>query len=240
LRPWLATHGVEVVEIEEVQPLHELLGVDGDVLNAAFEAADNDELVAVFYVPDDPSKWEEDPDADLLRVSAGRTDLVRFRYLGTDVEQAGFVIDVSDDWALIHRLDESTVELDGHTAVRLDQVIDVEVIEDDEFFARRALALRGEAAHSPSVAITDHAAILSCLRERFPLIRLSHEGDDGAYIGRIEEVAADSVVIGGVSQRGDWVGQECHDYRDIVAIGFGSKYDAALASVATRVPTTEA
>jgi hypothetical protein len=232
LESWSTEHDIELVEVEASAPLHEMLNADEDILNAAFDAAEYNEIAAVFYVLEDPSMWDEDPDADILHASAGRRDLVQFRFMGTDDWMTGFVIGVSDDWTLLHVLDDRRAVLDGYAAVRLDKVIEAEVVEDEDFFVGRALAAAGVGPSDPGISIRDHASILSSVRERFPLVRLSEEGEaDADYVGQIEDVGVDAVTIEGVSRGGEWVGTERYEYRDVITIEFGRAYEDALARV---------
>ena len=228
---WLASENIELIHLEALQPLHDILDVDEDSMDAAIECARLGDLAAVFYVPEDPAAWDEDPDVDLLRASAGRPDLVWYRYVAGDDWELGFVISTSDEWVLIHAVDQARIVLDGHTFSRLDEIIDARVAEDSDFFARRSLALEGEAPVALAVALDNHRAIFAGVCERFPLVRLTLKNDDDDRVGLITHVGPNSVTIEGVSRAAEWVGIYEYLYDDIIAIHVGRAYEEALASV---------
>jgi hypothetical protein len=231
LKGWLNNHEIELARIESVGPAHEMLDIDEKLLDAAIEAAKHEEPTAVFYLLEDPTSWDDDPDADLLRASVGRNDLVRFRYIGTEDWELGFVLGTSDGWALINAVDVDLIAIDGYNAVRLDQVVDAEVLEDDEFFWGRALVLKGEQPRPLGLPLDDQASILAAVRDSFPLIRLTR-GDTGEdHVGRIADIGTDALILEGVSRSGEWVGREDYGYANIISIQFGKAYEAALARV---------
>jgi hypothetical protein len=237
---WLAAENIELVQLEVVQPLHSVLNVDEDLMDAAVQSVRSGEVTPVFYVPEDPAKWDEDPDVDLLRASVGRPDLISYRYIADDRFEFGFVIAASDEWVLIHAVDDERIELDGHTFSRLDEVIDASVVEDSEFFARRALALAGEAPVTLAIPLDNHRTIFTGVQQSYPLVRFSlknnDDDDEGDRVGLIANVGPNSLTIQGVSRGAEWVSIEEYDYDDITSIRVGRAYEQALASLVGPPP----
>jgi hypothetical protein len=234
---WLDEHGVALVDLEAVGPLHEMWDVDEDVLDAALSAAESGAVAAVVYLPVEPEQWDEDPAVDLLRASAGRRDLVELRYMFEDDWISGFVLETNDDWVLLHLADLDRIALDGYAVVRLDRVAEAQVIEDDDLFALRGLELQGQRPQRPEVDIRDPVSIFTTLREGFPLVRVTVVGEDVDHVGRVDIVDADGITLEGVSRSGEWVARERFEYQGLFSVRFGRAYEAALAAVAGPPPT---
>jgi len=231
---WLDENGAVLVDLEDVGPLHEIWHVDEDMLDAAFLAAESGGVATLVYLPTE--RWDDDPAVDLLRASAGRADLVEFRYMYRDGWISGFVLETSNEWVLLHLANLELIALDGYSAVRLDRIAEAQVIEDDDLFAVRALELQRQHPHRPDVEITDHWSIFTTLPEGFPLVRVALVGEHSDHVGRIDQVDGDGVVLEGVSRSGEWVGSNRYEYREIFSVQFGGAYEAALAAVAGPPP----
>jgi len=205
---------------------------DETKLDAVVESLRSGELIPSFDLVD-PAKWDEDPDTDLLRAAARAHELVEFRYMFTSWSEWGFVLDVSDEWVLIQRVDRTRMALDGHVAARLEEIVDARVVEDDESFVREALALVGArpAAEVPELMLDSPGTILEFVQHRFPLVRFSLLGEGFDRIGRITELGSDRATIEIISAAAEWLEPREFRYTEIFIVEFGREYEATLADV---------
>jgi len=207
-----------------------MLGVDEDKFACAVETAESGTATFMLYTEEPPDAV--DPDREILRAAAASGDAVQFRLIGRDYWYFGLVVEVSDEWALINKVDRNAVAFDGYAAVPFDRSIDAEAIDDAATIFTRALRLRGEEPRNPHVPLDGHRALLTELGKRYPLVSLTDQRNPGhVYIGRIAAIEDDRVTLEGVDTAGEWTGEHQHSYKDVEMISFGSAYEAALASV---------
>jgi hypothetical protein len=231
LDAWSEAERVELVEVSEVLPLHEFLDCDEKKLDCAIESLRSRELVPSFNLVD-PAKWDEDPDADLLRASVAWRALVEFRYMSTGWSEFGFVLDSTNEWVLVQRVDRTRMALDGHVAARLELIVDARVVEHDESFVREALALVGaRPAEVPELVLDSAPMILEFVERRFPLVRFSLLGESVDRVGRITQIGTDRATIQTISAAAEWLEPEEFQYDEIFIIEFGRAYEATLADV---------
>jgi hypothetical protein len=228
---WSKDNDVELVDVAIVLALHEFLRVDEKKLDCAVESLRSAHVVPSFHLVD-PATWDEDPDTDLLPRVVAAHELVEFDYMFTDRSTFGFVVDADDEWVLVQRVDQARMATDGHVAARLDQIIDARVVEDEESFAREALALVGaQPAQVPELMLDSPRTILEFVEQRFPLVRFGLLGEAHDRVGRIKEIGPDAATIEQISVAAEPLEQEKFEYAEIFVIEFGRAYEASLANV---------
>jgi hypothetical protein len=156
---------------------------------------------------------------------------VQFRLIGSDSWLLGYAVATSEEWTVLHVVDTATAAFDGHLIVRLDEVIDTELVDTDAHFVFRVLDSRGELARDPEIPLADLPAMLRALSERHPLVSLGEEESAGVAVGKIVDVGKDRVTLAGVNTAGAPTDDFAHTYAKIRSIGFGTTYLEALASV---------
>lgn len=224
----LDLHGLEIVTFEDAELLYERLDSSAELLELAFEAASSRELRLQFNTF--AEEGEDDDDIAVLRLAYGGDEPVEFGLVGSDSGVLGFVVGVADDWVLVHVIDPTLIVLDGYAAVRLDQAMDVRIATDEDFFARRALEMRGERPVEPDVPLEDARSILASVRESFPIVSVEERGrPERRAVGRIERLDDDAVVLRLITPAGRWAETHRHDYDAIVRVDFGRRYEQTLA-----------
>src|SRR5262245_47577856 len=154
--------GLELREVRQARPLVDAFGTTVDTLVTMLAALGEDEAaVGDIYLHDadehEPHlgdnarvvRVDDEGEADIVaavRDARQRNALVRLRTDG-DRQLIGFVVDTGDDWMLVHVVEPSTARLNGHSALRLADVVAVE--SESEWFIQRALDLVQERPVSP-------------------------------------------------------------------------------------------
>ena len=144
-------------------------------------------------------------------------------------ERSGFVIDVSEEWLLLHVVDRDFLKCDGYEAVRLCDITDVQMTTDWVSDARERLGL--EAVLQPDVLLIDLPGLLSSVDAHFPALGIKREEiePDNLHIGRIEKLRKKSVTLREVGRHGEWHSEETrYRLKDITRVTFGGTYMKAL------------
>jgi hypothetical protein len=228
----LADAHLELVDLQDAGPAHELLDLDEDKFASAVETAETGTATLTLYTTDEPLD-AVDEDSETIRTAAASGEAVQFRLIGGDYYHFGFVVEVRDTWALINKIDRNIVTFDGYVAVPFDRIFDAEIIDDTHrTFVTRALRHRGEEPRNPQVPLDGHRTLLTELSKRYPLVSLRMSRDPrNVYIGRITTIEEDRVTLRGVDAAGEWTGEHEHAYKEIEMILFATAYQAALASI---------
>lgn len=163
--------------------------------------------------------------------------LARHRDLAT-VE--GFVIEVGPEWVLLSGLDPA-IRLDGHVAVRRDDISEVRQPSTGEF-VHRALELRGQwppAGPAFPVDLTDARTLLRSLHGSAPLVTVHAEYDDPdqCFIGAIGGLGTRTLRLREVTPRAVWTVAATRQRIDrITRVDVGGAYEQALLDVAGPTP----
>jgi hypothetical protein len=179
------------------------------------------------------------PDADmdwtakeLLRDAEKETNLVDLsRVEGFDTLR-GYVVGIGSDLLVLHEV-SNDITLDGHSILRLGDVADVLAL-DEEHFAAHALKLLGLEPSRPHVDVTSLESVFRSLAEREELatIALEKVAPDVAYIGRVERVESNGVLLGLIGPDARWGKADFYAFSEITRVSFGGRYEAALLMVA--------
>jgi hypothetical protein len=231
MKATLADARLELTDLDDAGPAHKMLDVDKQSIGCIVATAETGTPTFELHITDE-SPDAVDQDAETIRAAMENGEAVQFRLIGGDYYYFGFVVDVSDAWALFNDVDRNVVAFDGYLAVPFDRIIDAEVIDTAQIAVAQALRLRGEGPRNPHVPLDGHRAVLMELSKRYPLVSLADRRNPGVfYVGRITTIEDDKVTLRGVDRAGQWTGDHEHFYKDVEMISFGSAYEAALASV---------
>ena len=90
------------------------------------------------------------------------------------------------------------------------------------------------AVRPPSVDLDDTRDLLQSAQRQFPLVNIETElaPPGSCYIGRISALDEEGVVLELVSPAGEWDEEEHYLYESITRVGFGGRYEEALAIAA--------
>src|SRR5262245_5263635 len=147
----------------------------------------------------------------------------------------GFVVLVAPRLALIHRL-SSDIDLDGYAVVRRRNVTRVEMRPRYGSFYQRALGLRGQRARVPGgMDLGDMGAAISSAGRLFPLLTLYREDSrrGECAVGQVRTLAEKTVTLRWLTPGAKWDGlSPAYRLADITLLGFGGRYEDALARVA--------
>lgn len=171
-----------------------------------------------------------------LEAAAGELTLVRVRRCieGAEVLD-GFVVGVGRTWLLLVPL-TPLIHLDGWVAVRLDDVLRVEVRGDRDGFVARALRTRGEwPPRGLALDLDDDAALLRDAGRAAPLVTVHTERDDPGvcFIGEVTAVEDGAVAMRTIDPDAQW---ESHlddwELGEVTRVDLLGDYEGALALVA--------
>jgi hypothetical protein len=240
----LGEHDLRVVELDDAEPLRRRLGhpLDPALVELALEAAlERDTRLGPFHwypiVRDTdpaalaPSTMDE-PRTTLGAAQATRT-LVKVRSRYEHEGERGYVVGLGLRWALIQLVSDDLTD-DGFLATSLEMLAEIEVIDPDESFFPRFMEMHPLAASPPRVDLDDTRDLLQSAHRQFPLVNIeTEEAHPGScYIGRITSLDDDGVVLELVTPAGEWDEEEHYPYESITRIGFGGRYEEALAIAA--------
>jgi hypothetical protein len=240
----LGDHDLRVVELEDAEPVRRrmLHPLDPSLLELALDAAlDRETRLGPFHWypierDTDPTALVtteiDEPRATLSAALETRTLLkVRSRY--EHEGERGYVIGLGTRWALIQIVSDDLTD-DGFLATSLEMLAEIEVVDPDESFFPRFMEMHPLAVSPPNVDLDDTRDLLQSAQRQFPLVNIeteqAHPGT--CYIGRIAALDEDGFVLELVSPAGEWDEEEHYPYETITRIGFGGRYEEALAIAA--------
>lgn len=146
----------------------------------------------------------------------------------------GFVVGLSAAWVLLHQADERAY-LDGYAAVPVADVFDAWTVDAHATVTERALRLLGEQPEPlPELELTSIRTVIEYADANFPLVTVHVERDipDVCYIGRVERFSEDDFTLATITPGARWEGEETFSYDAVTRVGFGGRYEDALARVA--------
>jgi hypothetical protein len=244
----LAEHDLRVAGLDDAEPVREVLRrpIDPELVELALDAALEHEtrLGPFHWYPAerdvDPAALVpgsiEEPRGTMTAALENRT-LVRVRSRYESEGATGFVVALGTRWVLLHIVNDDVAE-DGFLATSLEMVAEIQTVDPERSFFPRVMAMRPPKARAPHVDLDDTRALLQSAQRYFPLLTIqTEEQHPGAcYIGRIAELDDDSVLLHLVSPAGEWDDEDEYPYETITRIGFGGRYEEALALAAGPDP----
>lgn len=155
---------------------------------------------------------------------------------GLDQDRMGWVLDVGEEWLLLHQVSDR-IWLDGYLAMRIDDITGVRDLDEaHDGFIPRALALREQSAQpSAGVVVTNLPDLLRSAAAAFPLVSMAVERDEEPYavIGEVTEVTDDHVTLRPITPAATWDDEPDELALDeITTVIFDAEYERALALVA--------
>ena len=160
---------------------------------------------------------------------------VRSRYESEGA--TGYVVGLGTRWALLQVVNDDVAE-DGFLATSVEMIAEIEPVDPERSFFPRVMALRPPTTRPPDVDLDDTRGLLQSAQRSFPLLTIqTEEQHPGAcYIGRIAELDDDAALFHLVSPAGEWDHEDEYAYETITRVGFGGRYEEALALAAGPDP----
>jgi hypothetical protein len=117
-------------------------------------------------------------------------------------------------------------------------VAEIEPVDPEQSFFPRVMAMRPPTARLPEVDLDDTRGLLETAQESFPLLTIQTEQrhPGACYIGRVASLDDEAAVFHLVSPAGEWDDEDEYPYETITRIGFGGRYEEALALAAGPDP----
>jgi hypothetical protein len=244
----LAPHELRVADLDDAEPVRDALRrpLDPELSELALDAALEREtrLGDFHWYPverdTDPGALApislDEPRATLSAALASRTLMkVRSRYESEGA--TGYVVGLGTRWALLQIVNDDVAE-DGFLATSLEMVAEIEPVDPERSFFPRVMAMRPPTTDVPLVDLDDTRGLLQSAQRAFPLLTIqTEEQHPGAcYIGRVAALDDDSAVLHLVSPAGEWDEEDAYPYDTITRVGFGGRYEEALALAAGPDP----
>jgi hypothetical protein len=244
----LAEHDLRVADLDDAEPVREVLRrpIDPELVELALDSALAREtrLGPFHWYPaerdTDPSALVastlDEPRATMSTALDNRTLMkVRSRYESEGA--TGYVVGLGTRWALLHIVNDDVAE-DGFMATSLEMVAEIEAVDPEQSFIPRVMAMRPPTASPPDVDLDDTRGLLQTAQRSFPLLTIQTEQHHpgACYIGRIASLDEDTALFHLVSPAGEWDEQDEYPYESITRVGFGGRYEEALALAAGPDP----
>jgi hypothetical protein len=245
----LLEHGFEITSLEDAGPVRDRVRTESiatELLELALDAAlDGTVRLGVFntYPPEghpDPESIEAGALASKrfsLALALQDRTLLNVRGPFDWHETNGYAVRLGDEWALFQLVDRCGDE-DGFAAIRLDTIAEIAPISSDESFLPGVLLKRPIAPLTPDVDLAGERELLRSAQRESALIYLATDTmNPGAYwIVRVAGLEGEGAVLRNVSPTGEWYDGELCSYESISRIGFGGRYEEALALAAGPDP----
>ena len=176
-----------------------------------------------------------------LAAAAAQEDMALARLdLGFDMDTVdGYVLGVDQEWVLVALFD-SAVVLNGHVAVRVEDIRRVERRHNGDF-AQQALALRGQwppVMPDPEPDLDSTRSLVgSLMHEPALTVRADHDTPDLALVGVPVELDERHLGLLEITPRAVWLSKPTkHRLAGLTRVDFGGRYEQALLSVAGPMP----
>jgi hypothetical protein len=236
----------ELAELDDVRRFDDVIREEQlapallELANAA--AAENRTRFGAFHLYDDDGEdgdlsveYKQEP-RHVLELSLMCGGIVGLRLASAPAEELqGFVVGLSSRWLLVHQADERAY-LDGYAAVPVADVFDAWTVDAQTTVTERALRLLGEhPTPLPELDLRSARSVIAYVDAHFPLVTIHVERDipDVCYIGRVARLGDDDFTLATITPAARWAGEETFSYGAMTRIGFGGRYEDALALVAT-------
>ena len=148
----------------------------------------------------------------------------------------GFVVGLSDNILLLHRIHGNSLQLDGYRALRLKDITEWSI---DVSFIPRALRLLGR---SPivlnDVPLDNWPGLVVWVLNNYDLVHIEREKErpDSLYIGKLGVIKKQSLMLREIGTDAVWDDEPTkHSWRSITQVGFGGGYSEALAALSKHL-----
>ncbi len=151
-----------------------------------------------------------------------------------DIYSLGYVVDASDQFVLIHNVDQR-ITLDGYTMLRIEDLTQFATEVEQAQFIEKALAIRKKEIKRPVlVDLTNMETILFSVDQHYPLVTIYREAvdPDACWIGSIDSITDKTVTLNEMDPDAKWSGSKRFRLDEITRIDFDGGYETALALVA--------
>lgn len=148
----------------------------------------------------------------------------------------GYVVGTSEKFVLLHVLDPN-MYLNGYTAIRVDDVKRYRVLEDNDFFANKALELRKQFPQPlKKLNLSDLRSLIETANRLYPIITIHREkmNNKVCFIGKAAKLTDKTVTLYEISPAAKWNITRRYNFRDITKVDFGGGYEGALWLVAKK------
>jgi hypothetical protein len=247
----LAEHDLRVADLADAEPVRAFLRrpLDPELLELALDAAlERETRLGPFHwypavrdldVGDLTVRGLDEPRTTMSTALENGT-LMRVRSRYESEGATGYVVGVGTRWALLHVVNDDVTE-DGFLATSLEMVAEIEEVDPERSFLPRVMAMRPPVARAPHVDLDDTRGLLMSAQRSFPLLMIqTEEQHPGAcYIGRIAALDEDVALFHLVSPAGEWDYEDEYAYDTITRVGFGGRYEEALALAAGPDPASD-
>lgn len=147
------------------------------------------------------------------------------------VDLEGYLVEVSEELAVLQLLDDHTMTLNGYAAIRRR---DIRRWRIDDGFRPRSLALRGEAPGAPDLPPDlDWRSLLCWASHRYPLVgvEMEEKAPGCIWVGAVARTGRRRVSLDTVDADGTPGAGARLAYAEITQVTFGDGYTTALAEL---------
>jgi hypothetical protein len=177
----------------------------------------------------------------ILRRHLGKTLVELCRRPRIEERIAGFVVDFSDEFILLHRLDWNLFQLDGYTILRDRDIRQRRFFTRPSHWQVKAIRKFGIRPKRPSgIKLTSWSDAVHSIAKKFPLIHVEREikNSDGCWIGIPLEVDGRKFEIENLDHNAEWTGPFSMKTAEVTRVDFGGGYERALALTMPKPPAT--
>ena len=237
----------ELADLSDVRPLDEAIREEHlapallELANRA--AAENTTRFGAFHVYEDETpepdehffvEYKQEP-RHVIELGLMCSGIVGLRRASAPTDDLlGFVVGLAHSLVLVHQVDDRAF-LDGYTALPVAEIFDAWTVDARATITERALRLAGENPQPlPELDLTSIRTVLEYANANFPLVTVHVERDvpDVCFIGRVERFGDDDFTLATITPAARWHDEETFAYSAVTRVGFGGRYEDALARVA--------
>jgi hypothetical protein len=140
---------------------------------------------------------------------------------------AGFVIDYNEHWTLL-KYNTADYVMDGYIIFRHKNIEGIRR-DEEEKFREKVIKLKGLAPTSKeTIPLTDLPAILKYLTKKFGVFQFYTKSEKACYLGRINFVDGQNLVIDFLNPKGKWDGKMEFKLNEIREIEYDTDYINSL------------
>jgi hypothetical protein len=152
---------------------------------------------------------------------------------------AGFVVDISPNLVLLHRLDWSTFKMDGYCVLRLVDVKDYRLFDGKSWQNRAVQKLKIRSKKPGKIRLHSWPELIEDAARHFPLLTFHRERKfpNELWIGVPLTASSSLVTYDDIDPKAKWTGSYSLKTREITRIDFDAGYERALALTAPKRPT---
>lgn len=172
-----------------------------------------------------------------LEKARQKTVLVRIRRSDKLESLEGYIVGLSEMFVLLHLLDPNGY-LNGYTALRMQDVKEIRLIDDSKSCLHRALQLRGIVPIVPDkIDLMDWPVLLCSVGSHYSLltVHLERREPDICFIGQARQVSTKVFEMRKIDPAAQWIETELFKFKYVTRLDFGGGYEEALWLVANQV-----